>query len=256
MCTVTVWRDSHGVQVTMNRDERWNRAPESPPRVHSGGPAGVAWIAPADGERGGTWMGVNEHGVVACLLNGYTPEDLPLLGRDDVPSRGTLVPEVLTRPPDAAWDWLDHGLDPSRYPSFTLLVICPPTAAELTWHRGDRLVRRSLDAGWTMVTSSFWRTDDVLRWRRDWFEAWRDAGATRHDDVPAFNLLEEPGRREWSPFMTRPISATRSLTDARVDLDAARATLRWWPRVGDRVIDPSRPQGTLELALTTAVHPR
>ena len=106
-----------------------------------------------------------------------------------------------------------------------------------------------------MVTSSFWRTDDVLRWRRDRFEAWRDAGATRPDGVPAFNLLEEPGRREWSPFMTRPISATRSLTDARVDLDAVRATLRWWPRVGDRVIDPSRPQGVLELPLTTAVHP-
>ena len=253
MCTVTSWRAPGHLQVAMNRDERWGRAPEAPPRVHTSGPGGTTWAAPADGERGGTWMGVNEHGLVACLLNGYTPEDLPLLSRDDVPSRGAIVPAVLSRTPDEAWDWLTHGLDPERYPSFTLLVITVPDAVELRWRRGDRLRRRPLATGWTMVSSSFWRTDDVLAWRAEQFEAWRDAGATEIDGVPAFNLLDEPGHREWSPFMTRPISATRSVTVVTIDSDAARAELRWWPRFGDLAIDTARPQGSLELALAATV---
>jgi hypothetical protein len=256
MCTVTVWRDPTRVQVTMNRDERWGRAPELPPRTRSGGPTGTAWTAPADGERGGTWMGVNEHGMVACLLNGYTAADLPLLSRDDVPSRGAIVPEVLSRTPDDAWRWLDAGLDPEPYPSFTLLVVSVTDAAELCWRRGDRLRRRPVASGWTMVSSSFWRPEDVLAWRRERFETWRDAGGSRSHGVPAYNLLEEPGRREWSPFMTRAISATRSVTDAHVDLESGRASLRWWPRTGDQVINPSRPGGALELPLSATAMDR
>lgn len=252
MCTVTISRTTSGVQVTMNRDERWGRAPEAPPKTRSDGPAGVAWTAPSDGERGGTWMGVNEHGVVACLLNGYTTDDLPLLGRDDVPSRGAIVPEVLSRTPDEARAWLDHALDPTPYPSFTLLVVSVSAALELSWRRADGLRRRTLAPGWSMVSSSFWRPDQVIAWRRVRFEEWRDSGAPRRDGVPTFNLLEEPGHREWSPFMTRAISATRSLTDACVDHHAERASLRWWPRVGDRAIDPARPEAVLELPLRAA----
>jgi hypothetical protein len=195
-------------------------------------------------------MGVNDRGAVACLLNGYTADDLSLLGRDDVPSRGEIVPAVLERTPADAFRWLADGLDPSPYPSFTLLVISSSDAIELRWRRSDRLLRRALDSGWTMVSSSFWRPDEVLAWRQSRFERWRDDGASHRDGVPLFNLLEEPGRRAWSPFMTRMMSATRSLTQVRVH--AERAALHWWPREGRDPIDPTRPRSELELPLWTA----
>lgn len=72
MCTVTVHRSANRLLVTMNRDEARDRAPEVPPAIHHND---VNWLAPSDSARGGTWIGVNDRGVVACLLNGYVEGD-------------------------------------------------------------------------------------------------------------------------------------------------------------------------------------
>jgi uncharacterized protein with NRDE domain len=93
MCTAVLRWDRDGVLVAMNRDERRDRADELPPRIDDGGPTRL--LAPRDSERGGTWIGANEFGLVALLLNGYVTGDLDLIGRPDVPSRGTIVPGLL-----------------------------------------------------------------------------------------------------------------------------------------------------------------
>lgn len=251
MCTVTVLRDPRRVLVTMNRDERWSRAPECPPtpRVTA---AGVRWIGPADGERGGTWIGVSELGVAACLLNGYAPEDLELLGRDDVPSRGEIIPALLDQPPGEAVRWLEGGLDPAPYPSFTVLALTSVAGVELSWRRPRTVRRRALPDGWSVASSSFWRTSEVLGWRRDRFRAWLDDGATEVAGVPSFNLLEAPGLREWSPLMTRALSATRSVSQVDLRPEEGAAELRWWPRHGDGGIDAARPAAALRMDLADA----
>ena len=74
MCTLTVSRDAERLRVTMNRDEARSRAEEHPPtRTAEGGSPPI--LCPRDGQRGGTWIGVNGAGLVGCLLNLYEAEN-------------------------------------------------------------------------------------------------------------------------------------------------------------------------------------
>jgi hypothetical protein len=246
MCTVTFRRNRGRVLVVMNRDERWGRSPEHPPRVVE---RALPWMAPFDGEKGGTWIGVNSRGTVACLLNAYEPGDLELLGRSDVPSRGSIVPSILELEPDAIASWVRDGLGADRFPSFTVLIFSAAGDLKVEWRIGGGLSCTGLDRErWSMVSSSAWRTREVLAWRAERFEEWREAGAPFEERIPSFNLLEVPELEEWSPFVTRSFSATRSLTRVEVDRTAGKAGLLWWPRPGREKV-AGQPASRLELDL-------
>ncbi len=247
MCTVTILRRPERLLVTMNRDEQWGRAAELPPQVHQLATGG-AWLGPADGERGGTWIGASSEGVVGCLLNGYSPGDLELVGRAEVPSRGELVPALLQHSAEQMIDWLSNGLDPAPYPSFTLLAVTHSAAVAVSWRPDRGLVQRSLGTGWEMITSSLWRTEEVLPWRRERFVAWRDAGAELIDGIPAFNLYAEPGMEAWSPLMTRPMSATRSVTQIDHRPADGELSLRYWVRSGSQPISSERVSAAVRLS--------
>ena len=126
MCTAVLHWNPGGVLAVMNRDERRDRADEIPPGRFDAD--GVSYLAPRDSERGGTWIGVSERGVAAFILNGYVPGDLELVGRSDVPSRGSIVPALLTHDADGARDRLQRRFDPSPYASFTVILAAPDGA--------------------------------------------------------------------------------------------------------------------------------
>jgi uncharacterized protein with NRDE domain len=97
MCTLTLLRASDRCLITMNRDDLIAR-PESPPKLD--GAHGAHMIAPLDLKAGGTWIGLNRHGLVACLLNRYDQA-----APSDGLSRGVIVPEALLgRDVGAAFD--------------------------------------------------------------------------------------------------------------------------------------------------------
>lgn len=74
------------VVVAMNRDEFFDR-PSRPPSL-AAGPPRIA--RPSDARAEGTWIGVNEHGVVAALSNRFAgPQDM------SARSRGLLCLESL-----------------------------------------------------------------------------------------------------------------------------------------------------------------
>ncbi len=246
MCTVTVFHSNRRLLITMNRDERRTRAEELPPRLVDDG-TGPRWIGPADGEKGGTWFGANDQGMIACLLNAYEPGDLALFGRDDVPSRGDIIPGLLSLDPDSAYRWLRSGLDPSPYPSFTLIVATARAGEIVSWRLDRNLDFEPLAAGWSMVTSSFFQSDQVVPWRHEQFRNWQDDGTEQIEGVPAFNLLEVSGRQEWSPFMTRSFSMTRSLTQAEVCANDDSVGIRYWRRDGESPIEPAHPTATAAL---------
>lgn len=248
MCTVTLFRSTERLLVTMNRDERRTRSDERPPR-RAGGDGAPHWIGPADGDTGGTWFGANEWGMVSCLLNAYAPGDLELLGRDDVPSRGGIIPHLLIRSPREARRWLEEEFDPSPYPSFTLLLATPEATQVYSWRLDTGVGKTTLEDGWAMVTSSWWRTAEVVEWRRAQFESWRIAGAPEVHGVPSFNLLEVADLLEWSPMMTRPFSITRSLTQAELLRGRSKLTLRYWRREGELPVNPMRPTDVTDLPL-------
>lgn len=250
MCTVVLRADSSGdLELTMNRDERRDRQPELPPRLHPGSGDRPAWIGPADSERGGTWIGVSEAGVAACLLNAYAAADLELLGRTDIPSRGEIVPQVLAQPARDAIAWAESSLRANAYPSFMLLICAGPRARLVRWAIGEGVEHLDLETGWSCVTASLWRTDAVRAWRQRAFRQWRERGAPHNGELPELNLLEDPEAKDHSPFMTRPFSATRSVTRIRIDASARRARMSYWRRRGDSMIDVEHPDQVLAIDL-------
>ena len=246
MCTVTLLRQTDGLLLTMNRDERLGRAPEEAPAVHGlGGP--IRWVGPRDGEAGGTWIGANAAGVVAGILNGYAEGDPITLGDPDAPSRGRILVELMGKRPREAWEWLHRDFTPDGYPSFTMVVATAAEARVLSWRPGRTLERGEIGPGWSMLTSSAWRTDEVTAWRQQEFDSWLESGARLGGELPAFNLLEAEGREMWSPMMTRPFSATRSLTLVRSSWALGRCELLYWRRENDEAVDPAAPDARLDL---------
>ncbi|MFQ5654872.1 MAG: NRDE family protein, partial [Planctomycetota bacterium] len=103
------------VFVAANRDEDYRR-PSEPPRCDE--VAGVMRLAPRDLRAGGTWIGVNDHGVFALITN---RSDLPL-PRGKPRSRGLLLLDLLGRPGlDAALELLERAPEPVSAP-YNLVV--------------------------------------------------------------------------------------------------------------------------------------
>lgn len=75
------------ILLALNRDEQLIR-PSQPPRIQSGRPRVVCGI---DRKAGGTWAGVNQHGLFVAVLN-CSKRNVPL----DARSRGLLCKELLS----------------------------------------------------------------------------------------------------------------------------------------------------------------
>ena len=133
MCTVVILRrpgHSWPVIIAANRDEMLARAWEAPARHW---PDRVDVIAGRDTLAGGSWLGINDHGLAAAILN--RPGSLG--PADDKRSRGELVLDALDHAEagDAAAALAE--IDPAAYRTFNLLI-ADPLAAFWVRHDGER----------------------------------------------------------------------------------------------------------------------
>lgn len=211
ICTVTLHSDPSGLVVTMNRDEARTRGAESAPVLAQAG-TGVYWLAPRDSDSGGTWMGLNDRGLVACLLNRYHDANVPpASGRH---SRGDLVPQALAHATlAAARAWLETNVDLCPYAPFTLVLADRCARHALAWD-GRAAAWSDLPAPWALVTSSFFEPERVLPWRQHAFNAWLAQGAPSAGPWPGFHVLQPEGEAFCAPLMSRAVSCTRSITQA------------------------------------------
>lgn len=90
MCTVSWVHTDDGYRLLCNRDEKNTRLPASMPEVRFSG--GVQYVAPLDGDFGGSWVATNEYGLTIALLNG--PVNAPRGTLRGSKSRGHLVMEL------------------------------------------------------------------------------------------------------------------------------------------------------------------
>ena len=238
VCTISSQLAPGWLVVTMNRDELLARPPERPPVEHPREGDAPAWVAPVDGQAGGTWFAANARGLVGCLINRYLPGDPEVpTPAGDRPSRGGILPMLVACGGyGEALAWLRKRFDPSPYAGFDLLVAAPDGRTLLTWDGEGPLRETPWQAGWRQTASSSWKSPEVLTWRHERFGEWLTAGAQHVGPLPTYHLLQPAGAEALAPLMRRRYAATRSITQAEVDRSAGAVTLRYWPAP-----DPARP---------------
>lgn len=148
MCSVIILRRSAHkwpILIGANRDEMKDRLWEVPDRHWPDRPHVVAGL---DQEAGGTWLGVNDDGLVACILNRHGT----LGGHPDYRSRGELPLEALDHAEalDAAESLAN--LNPEAYRPFNLIVADHQSAWWLK-NDGARIQTHEIPEGLSMISA-------------------------------------------------------------------------------------------------------
>ena len=215
MCTVSWHASNNSLTLLFNRDEFRTRADAHPPSVQSVN--GVACLYPTDPVGQGTWLGVNEHGLIACMLNFYE-QDQAVNSPDPSSwvSRGKLLRDVL---PSSSLDVLETTLntsDLSPYRPFHLLGMTQLTAELWTWdgHTLTSIVGDNLNQP---ITTSSLMPDEVVPYRQKLFKNTVN-GAKGYK---AFHYHQDPDHLDYSVRMERDETQTVSISQIELTQKAA-----------------------------------
>ncbi len=132
------------ILVAANREEYFDR-PSQAPRIQSGRPRVICGI---DRKAGGTWFGVNQHGLCAAVAN-RPKADLPHEPR----SRGLLCREMLNLDTATkASDYAARELQSGRYAGANF--VCADAQNAYVIHGGETVEVVALEPGLHVLTSS------------------------------------------------------------------------------------------------------
>jgi uncharacterized protein with NRDE domain len=145
MCTIILAHDVvDGAPVFLgaNRDEQLGR-PAAPPKQFNDRALRV--VAPQDLKAGGTWLGVNEAGLLVAITNRFGA----FFGGDRR-SRGDLVFQALEHDTPRAAAEAIAALDATDYNGFHL-ILASQDQAQLVWGDGELMSRSELPRGGVSV---------------------------------------------------------------------------------------------------------
>jgi uncharacterized protein with NRDE domain len=147
MCTLILYFQvfpQYPLVIAANRDESLTR-PSSPPTLLNSTP----WIyGGQDLLAGGTWLGINEYGLMAAVLNRRAQDPLDPHCR----SRGLLCLDALKHPSTHAAQHCVSEQPATQYNPFSL-VIADPFSASLVYPDNRTLQVRYLTPGVYMLTN-------------------------------------------------------------------------------------------------------
>lgn len=256
MCTVTIvpLTDDRGrrrgLRLACNRDESRLRPPAAAPVIRKLGVREA--ILPVDPVSDGTWIGVNDAGLAATLLNVNPSTERSAIDEAEASegrvSRGSIVPTVLACSTVEQAVAVARQLVPGRYPPFRLVLLDDGNVAEIRSDGTGLLVAmRSLVDLPLFFTSSGLGDELVDGPRRGLFEemfaATRDFAAAQAE----FHRHRWPDRPHLSVSMSRPDAHTVSHTV--VDLEPSSVRLSYLPH------EPSAGGNRIERSLSRRVTP-
>jgi len=261
MCTLTIIStgeaEARGVRIECNRDESRLRPGAKPTQQRTYGERQV--LMPVDPLSDGTWIGVNDAGVAAVLMNVYIAQaekEIEILPRTrPLVSRGTIIPHVLAAGSLAEAIERFQALNPRDFEPFRLILVDRTHWLEIVWAAEQLSIDpvKPLDEP-LFFTSSGLCDDIVAKPRRELFDEMLSVGAdlTTADLSPAQDAFHRhvwPGREFASVWMTRPEARTQSITWC--ELNADEVTMRYAARdwgdgleVGERLTLPSARRGS------------
>jgi len=214
MCTLSWLPGAHGYTLCFNRDERRTRSAGFPPAIHDRG--GVSFIAPLDGDAGGTWVLVNEFGLSLGLLNRYQQGNTT---RPGLTSRGLLLLELAASQGGLEVQRTLEERDIACYPPFTIAAIEPGTPVRLAVWDGRQLACGSHASPGLVLTSSAVDEGRVRAAREATFL--REAPKAR-ESLLALHRSHDPSPGSASVCMHRADAETRSCSLIEVSSRDAR----------------------------------
>jgi Transport and Golgi organisation 2 len=204
MCTVSWIHQGSGYQLLCNRDERRIRRPASAPQLLTRN--NVRFVAPIDGDFGGTWVAVNEFGLSLVLLN-RAPSSAAKLSRGLLLMK--LIPaHTLTELGEDVW-----RTDLSHFAPFTLAAFQPGLPARVfDWNGRNLTVMSDADDLMPLVSSSFDPERVELERRAEFLRLSHRSAGLRVGTLLAFHTSHQPERGPYSPCMHREDAETVSFT--------------------------------------------
>jgi hypothetical protein len=222
MCTVTWLQDEEGYRLLTNRDERPTRLPGVAPRVDGNH---VRYIAPLDGDHGGTWIGVNEFGLSACLLNGNAPS-VAAVDPALFTTRGIVVPHVLECSTPEQVRTRIRELDLPQLRPFSVLVLAPDEDPLLIRWRGGQDLTESTEPVQVPLFST--AREPAIEARREHFASLLSAyGTVTPGLLHEFHASHVPERGPLSVCMHGDVANTVSFS--RVTVTRESVELAYYP---------------------------
>lgn len=207
MCTVTFVPIGGKIMLTSSRDEKITRAPALPPAVADW--RGKKIMYPTDPQSGGSWIGVNEHGHAAVLLNGAFTNHIPQTNYRL--SRGRVFMDIIS---DKQPPLQFQRLSLSDIEPFTLIIVMPDQAWDFRWdgmQKHQRMLERDLPHIWSSATLY---DPNGKQDRENWFNDFLIQNPTpTEEDILQFHLTGGNGDPAYNLVMQRSdLYATASIT--------------------------------------------
>jgi hypothetical protein len=237
VCTLTVVPQPRGrYRVAFNRDEARDRPPALPPQRRRFGDRNA--ILPVDPVSGGTWLAVNDAGLLFALTNRNPPSSVPSPDR----SRGEIILSLLDGGTGAEVARRLGQLEVERYAPFRLLVLAGPGLTVLTWDgatRRDELVARVTRP---LVFTSSGLGDHLVEGPRvELFEGLVVQARSREAGQDVYHRHVWPDRPHLSVNMSR--ADARTVSHTLVELSPHEAMMTYLPDA------PSAEFDTVEIAM-------
>ena len=228
MCTVTWWRQPSFYELFFNRDELKSRKPGLPPKVEQ--LDAVHYVAPADGDYGGTWIWVNEHRLTVCLLNYYPAHPCGSERKISHASRGHLLRSLASCPCMEALKERLLGMSMTVYKPFFLVALLPDQPAlQWTWS-GHNLSCRKIEDGDLPLTTSSFRTEEIIEERvKEYHRGLPPGVAPSKKSLESYHYADSSKRSATSVCMEREDAQTVSLS--RITVNEAKINFAYQARL-------------------------
>lgn len=222
MCTIT-WRAAPGLrEIYFNRDELKTRAIAVPPSLFRT-EEGVEVLAARDPDEGGSWLSVNEFGLVVAILNAYPPNALAVWSPRR--SRGLLVKDLSNCRNLIEVSTALHEENLEYYRPFTLLAfqLDFPEPLWAEWANPQFDLRRQA-GDYMPITGSSYATREVIQARKQRYQEMleKHSGNADAEMLRSFHHDTHAQDSAYAVLMDRPDAQTVSYTEIRLEPKRAR----------------------------------
>jgi Transport and Golgi organisation 2 len=209
MCTVSWVREDDGYVLVCNRDERHTRKPALGPTIAE--LRGVRYIAPVDGDHGGSWIGVNKFGLTLCLLNRYEAALEPV--RNEYVSRGLLLTDLLDCTDTKQIECRLSEAQLETFRPFTMLGLgINDSAMVVEWTGLKASIQANAETMCPLISSSYEESRIAEMRQREFKRLVSSAGSVSPAILDRFHRSHKPERGPLSVCMHRDDAATVSMS--------------------------------------------